>query len=98
MRFSITVWLYVLSPIAPPKKILFVVVSVVFCPTYKFFCVSISPLFKMDKGVSNKVPSTGDNFSKLKIPFVTPAPDDLILYHPPSRVSACARAIFLISR
>ena len=35
-------------------------------PTNKFCCISISPLFKMDKGVSNKVPSTGDNFSNLK--------------------------------
>ena len=48
--------------------------------------------------MSNKVPSTGDNFSKVKIPFVAPPPDDLILYQPPSRVSACALAILLISR
>ena len=48
----------------------------------------------MDKGVSNKVPSTRDNFSKVKIPFVEPPPDDLILYHPPSRVNTCARATF----
>ena len=52
----------------------------------------------MDKGVSNKVPSTGDNFSKLKIPFVVEPPDERILYHPPSKVNTCARAIFLISR
>ena len=90
--------MYVLSLRVPPKKILFVVASFVFCPTNKFFWVSISPLFKMDKGVSNKVPSTGDNFSKVKTPFVTPPPDDLILYHPPSKVNTYARAIFLISR
>jgi hypothetical protein len=52
----------------------------------------------MDKGVSNKVPSTGDDFSKVKIPFIVEPPDDLILYHPPSRVNTCALFIFLISR
>ena len=75
--------MYVLSLRVPPKKILFVVASFVFCPTNKFFWVSISPLFKMDKGVSNKVPSTGDNFSKVKTPFVFVPPDERILYHPP---------------
>ena len=40
----------------------------------------------MDKGVSNEVPSTGDNFSKVKTPFVAPPPDDLILYKPLSKI------------
>jgi hypothetical protein len=60
----------------------------------KFFCATISPLLKMDKGVVNKVPSTGDNFSKLKTPFVFVPPDERILYHPPSRVNTFARPIF----
>jgi hypothetical protein len=48
----------------------------------------------MDKGVSNKVPSIGDNFSKLKIPFVVVPPDERILYQPPSKVNTRARSIF----
>jgi hypothetical protein len=52
----------------------------------------------MDKGVDNKVPSCGEFFSKLKTPFVVVPPDDRILYHPPSRVSAFALFILLISR
>ena len=52
----------------------------------------------MDKGVVNKVPSTGDNFSKLKIPFVVELPDERILYQPPSRANISALFIFLISR
>jgi hypothetical protein len=52
----------------------------------------------MDKGVDNKVPSSGEFFSKLKTPFVVVPPDDRILYQPPSRVSVFALFIFLISR
>jgi len=52
----------------------------------------------MDKGVDNKVPSCGEIFSKLKIPFVVVPPDDRILYHPPSRLSIFALSIFLRSR
>jgi hypothetical protein len=52
----------------------------------------------MDKGVSNKIPSNGDNFSKLKTPFVVVLPDEQILYQPPSVVIACDLFIFLISR
>jgi len=35
MRFSMTARSYPLSPNPPPKKILFVEESFVFCPTYK---------------------------------------------------------------
>jgi hypothetical protein len=52
----------------------------------------------MDKGVSNKDPSTGDNFSKLNTPFVVVLPEERILYQPPSVVIACDLFIFLISR